>query len=198
MNLNEMYEAFKLRNPDARFFKVLWAAAKVMCPSWAKRHSFSLCVPAPPKYQTDGIWITRWCRCPGNIHFAQETNILELYEGKINIDDMAVVLRFNGQNYSFTVHDTAVFPFVQIASYCPPICSVSKRSHSHSLDHGLETEWYIFAMSPSKSLYDWIGWTVRRLVVRNNLKAALHNQILTTGAMINWASVNIYGIQFFW
>ena len=76
--------------------------------------------------------------CPGKQ--AQETYLLELYEGKINIDDMAVVLRFNGQNYSFTVHDTAVFPFVQIASYCPPICSVSKRSHSHSLDHGLETE----------------------------------------------------------
>ena len=67
----------------------------------------------------------------------------------------------------------------------------------HEADFGMKAEWYFFATSHRKSPCDGIGGTVKRLVARASLHAAIGNQILNAAQMFEWAVANISGISFF-
>jgi len=67
----------------------------------------------------------------------------------------------------------------------------------HEADFGIKAEWHFFATSHGKSPCDGIGGTVKRLVARASLHAAVGNQILNAAQMFEWAVSNISGISFF-
>ena len=101
-------------------------------------------------------------------------------------------------------HIKTRYPFLKSISYfsdgSPPQYENYKNFANllmHKKDSGMNAEWHFFASSHGKNVCDLVGGTIKRLVARASLMRAIHNQILNSHQLYDFAKSEIPGITCF-